>query len=69
MRERQWGRIVNIGSVYGVLALNPSLYEAAAGGADTPTKALTNHALVAGRRAASFQNISGLPQGTVAPPW
>ena len=28
MRERQWGRIVNIGSVYGVLALNPSLYEA-----------------------------------------
>ena len=28
MRERQWGRIVNIGSVYGALALNPSLYDA-----------------------------------------
>jgi NAD(P)-dependent dehydrogenase (short-subunit alcohol dehydrogenase family) len=28
MRERQWGRIVNIGSVYGVLALNPALYDA-----------------------------------------
>jgi gluconate 5-dehydrogenase len=28
MRERLWGRIVNIGSVYGVLALNPSLYDA-----------------------------------------
>ena len=28
MRARQWGRIVNIGSVYGVLALNPSLYDA-----------------------------------------
>jgi NAD(P)-dependent dehydrogenase (short-subunit alcohol dehydrogenase family) len=27
MRERQWGRIVNIGSVYGALALNPSFYE------------------------------------------
>jgi NAD(P)-dependent dehydrogenase (short-subunit alcohol dehydrogenase family) len=28
MRERMWGRIVNIGSVYGVLALNPALYDA-----------------------------------------
>lgn len=28
MRERQWGRIVNIGSVYGVLGLNASLYDA-----------------------------------------
>ena len=27
MREREWGRIVNIGSVYGVLALNPALYD------------------------------------------
>lgn len=27
MRERQWGRIVNIGSVYGVLALNPAFYD------------------------------------------
>jgi NAD(P)-dependent dehydrogenase (short-subunit alcohol dehydrogenase family) len=27
MRERRWGRIVNIGSVYGVLALNPALYD------------------------------------------
>ena len=27
MRAGQWGRIVNIGSVYGVLALNPSLYD------------------------------------------
>ncbi len=26
MRERQWGRIINIGSVYGALALNPALY-------------------------------------------
>jgi NAD(P)-dependent dehydrogenase (short-subunit alcohol dehydrogenase family) len=28
MRERRWGRIVNIGSVFGVLALNPALYDA-----------------------------------------
>jgi len=28
MREHQWGRIVNIGSVYGVRALNASLYDA-----------------------------------------
>lgn len=28
MRERSWGRIVNIGSVYGVLGLNASLYDA-----------------------------------------
>lgn len=27
MRERQWGRIVNIGSVFGVLALNPANYD------------------------------------------
>jgi NAD(P)-dependent dehydrogenase (short-subunit alcohol dehydrogenase family) len=27
MRKREWGRIVNIGSVYGALALNPSLYD------------------------------------------
>ncbi len=27
MRDRQWGRIVNIGSVYGVLGLNAALYE------------------------------------------
>jgi NAD(P)-dependent dehydrogenase (short-subunit alcohol dehydrogenase family) len=27
MRERKWGRIVNIGSVYGALGLNPSLYD------------------------------------------
>jgi NAD(P)-dependent dehydrogenase (short-subunit alcohol dehydrogenase family) len=27
MRDRQWGRIVNIGSVYGALALNPALYD------------------------------------------
>jgi NAD(P)-dependent dehydrogenase (short-subunit alcohol dehydrogenase family) len=27
MRERQWGRIVNIGSVYGALALNAGLYD------------------------------------------
>lgn len=27
MRERQWGRIINIGSVYGVLALNSALYD------------------------------------------
>ena len=26
MRDRRWGRIINIGSVYGVLALNPALY-------------------------------------------
>lgn len=28
MRERGFGRIVNIGSVYGVLGLNPALYDA-----------------------------------------
>jgi NAD(P)-dependent dehydrogenase (short-subunit alcohol dehydrogenase family) len=28
MRERQWGRIINIGSVYGVLGMNPAYYEA-----------------------------------------
>jgi NAD(P)-dependent dehydrogenase (short-subunit alcohol dehydrogenase family) len=28
MRQRGWGRIVNIGSVFGVLALNPALYDA-----------------------------------------
>jgi NAD(P)-dependent dehydrogenase (short-subunit alcohol dehydrogenase family) len=28
MRDRRWGRIVNIGSVYGTLALNPALYDA-----------------------------------------
>lgn len=27
MRDRHWGRIVNIGSVYGGLALNPALYD------------------------------------------
>ncbi len=27
MRDRQWGRIINIGSVYGTLALNPALYD------------------------------------------
>ncbi|QIG49342.1 glucose 1-dehydrogenase [Nordella sp. HKS 07] len=27
MRDRLWGRIVNIGSVFGVLALNPELYD------------------------------------------
>ncbi|MCB1498789.1 MAG: glucose 1-dehydrogenase [Bauldia sp.] len=27
MRKRGWGRIVNIGSVYGVLGLNPALYD------------------------------------------
>ena len=27
MREDGWGRIVNIGSVYGVLALNPAFYD------------------------------------------
>jgi NAD(P)-dependent dehydrogenase (short-subunit alcohol dehydrogenase family) len=27
MREREWGRIVNIGSVYGVLGLNPAYYD------------------------------------------
>jgi NAD(P)-dependent dehydrogenase (short-subunit alcohol dehydrogenase family) len=27
MRDRQWGRIINIGSVYGSLALNPALYD------------------------------------------
>src|SRR5882724_11390406 len=27
MRDRHWGRIINIGSVYGVLALNPALYD------------------------------------------
>ena len=27
MRGRQWGRIVNIGSVYGALALNPAFYD------------------------------------------
>jgi NAD(P)-dependent dehydrogenase (short-subunit alcohol dehydrogenase family) len=27
MRDRGWGRIINIGSVYGVLGLNPALYD------------------------------------------
>jgi NAD(P)-dependent dehydrogenase (short-subunit alcohol dehydrogenase family) len=27
MRDRGWGRIVNIGSVYGVLGLNPAFYD------------------------------------------
>jgi NAD(P)-dependent dehydrogenase (short-subunit alcohol dehydrogenase family) len=27
MREQQWGRIVNIGSVYGILGLNPGYYD------------------------------------------
>ena len=27
MRDRGWGRIVNIGSVYGTLALNPAFYD------------------------------------------
>ena len=54
VRAKEFRRWIDEYSPYsGAKARNPSLYEAAAGGADTPTKALTNHALVAGRRAAT----------------